>query len=78
MIPLPARDFDPSEAAVSWKILRGAGHDVVFATPHGERAACDPLMITGEGLDPWGLIPLLKKIRVMGLVLRANRDARTA
>jgi putative intracellular protease/amidase len=78
LIPLPARDFDPSEAAVSWKILRGAGHDVVFATPYGQRAACDPLMITGVGLDPWGWIPLLKKIRVMGLVLRANRDARTA
>jgi putative intracellular protease/amidase len=78
LILLPARDFDPTEAAVSWKILRGAGHDVVFATPRGERAACDPLMITGVGLDPWGWIPLLKKIRVIGLVLRANRDARAA
>ena len=78
LIPLPARDFDPTEAAVSWKILRDGGHDVVFATPDGTRAACDPLMISGEGLDPWGWIPLLKKIRVAGLVLRANRDARTA
>jgi putative intracellular protease/amidase len=78
LIPLPARDFDPTEAAVSWKVLRYAGHDVVFATPEGARAACDPLMISGEGLDPWGWIPLLKKIRVMGLVLRANRAARAA
>ncbi len=78
LIPLPARDFDPTEAAVSWKIFRDAGHDVTFATPDGARAACDPLMISGEGLDPWGWIPLLKKIRVMGLVLRADRAARTA
>lgn len=78
LIPLPSRDFDPTEAAVSWKILRGAGHEVAFATPHGERAACDPLMISGEGLDPWGWIPLLKKVRVAGSVLRANRDARRA
>jgi putative intracellular protease/amidase len=78
LIPLPARDFDPTEAAVSWTVLRDAGHDVVFATPVGARAACDAVMISGEGLDPWGWIPVVKKIRLMGLVLRANRTARTA
>jgi hypothetical protein len=25
LIPLPARDFDPSEAAVSWRVLVNAG-----------------------------------------------------
>jgi putative intracellular protease/amidase len=76
--PLPLRDFDPSEAAVSWSVLRDRGHDVVFATPDATVAACDDLMISGEGLDPWGLVPGLKKLRVFGLLLRANRDARTA
>jgi hypothetical protein len=35
LIPLPARDFDPSEAAVSWQVLSNAGHIVTFATPDG-------------------------------------------
>ncbi|HEY1393078.1 MAG TPA: type 1 glutamine amidotransferase domain-containing protein [Methylibium sp.] len=78
LIPLPRRDFDPTEAAVSWKILRDASHDISFATPDGRPAAADPLMLSGEGLDPWGRIPLLKKLRLVGLVLRANAGARAA
>jgi putative intracellular protease/amidase len=78
LIPLPARDFDPTEAAVSWKILREGGHDVVFATPSGARAAADPLMLTGEGLDVWGWIPVVKKLRALGSILRANAAAREA
>ena len=26
LIPLPERDFDPSEVAVSWAVLRAAAH----------------------------------------------------
>lgn len=78
LCPLPRRDFDPTEAAVSWKILREAGHQVIFATPDGQRAAADPLMISGEGLDAWGFIPLLKKLRFIGLMLRAAAPARRA
>ena len=37
LMPLPERDFDPTEAAVTWKVLRDAGHTVRFATPKGER-----------------------------------------
>ena len=35
LIPLPERDFDPSEAAISWRVLTDAGIDVKFATPDG-------------------------------------------
>lgn len=35
-------------------------------------------MLTGTGLDPWGCIPGLKHIKLVGLLLRANRDARRA
>jgi hypothetical protein len=35
LVLLPARDFDPSEAAVCWRVLVGAGHAVHFATPDG-------------------------------------------
>jgi len=78
LIPLPARDFDPSEAAVSWQVLSNAGHAVTFATPDGKPAAADDMMLTGEGLDLWGAIPLLRKLPLVGLLMRANRDARNA
>jgi putative intracellular protease/amidase len=78
LIPLPSRDFDPSEAAVSWKILSGAGYEVSFATPDGTVSRGDPLMLTGEGLDLWGFIPGLKKIKLLGLISRANAEARAA
>jgi putative intracellular protease/amidase len=78
LIPLPARDFDPSEAAVSWLVLKRRGHLVRFATPHGRPAAADDLMLTGQGLDPWGLIPGLRRLPLIGLLMRANRDARRA
>ncbi len=66
LMPLPAVDFDPSESAIPWQALRGAGHEVVFATPAAEPAACDERMISGRGLGPWKPI------------LRARRDARDA
>jgi putative intracellular protease/amidase len=35
-------------------------------------------MLTGRGLDPWGAIPLLRNLPLIGLLVRANRDARKA
>ena len=78
IMPLPARDFDPSEAALSWQRLVQDGHRVRFATPDGKPAAADPLMLSGEGLDFWGFIPLLKKFKLLGLMLRAKANARAA
>ena len=78
LIPLPARDFDPSEAAISWQVLSNAGHSVTFATPGGGPAAADEMMLSGERLDPWGAIPLLRKLPLIGLLMRANRNARNA
>ena len=78
VIPIPSHDFDPSEVAVSWRFLRERGHRVQFATPDGKPGAADPLMLSGEGLDPWGFIPGLRRLRLIGLALRANGDARRA
>src|SRR5258708_18164787 len=75
---LPAGVFDPSEGAVSWRVPANAGHEVSFATPEGGPAAADDMMLTGKGLDPWGTIPLLRNLRLVGLLMRANRDARQA
>ena len=78
LIPIPARDFDPTEVAVSWRVLTGRGHRVIFATPDGRPGAADELMLTGEGLDPWGWIPGLKKLPLIGAVLRADANGRAA
>lgn len=66
LIPIPARDFDPTEVAVPWKLLTTRGHRVAFATPDGRPGAADEIMLTGKGLP------------VVGGLLRANADARAA
>ncbi|HEX7824166.1 MAG TPA: type 1 glutamine amidotransferase domain-containing protein, partial [Mycobacterium sp.] len=78
LIPIPDIDFDPTEVAVSWKVLTGAGHTVVFSTQSGKRAVADDLMVTGRGLDVWSMIPGLDRVVVVGRILRANGDARAA
>jgi putative intracellular protease/amidase len=35
-------------------------------------------MVTGRGLDPWGAVPGLRRLTVVGRVLRANAAARAA
>jgi len=47
LVPLPDHDFDTTEVAVPWVLLREAGHEVVFATETGATPACDPLLLTG-------------------------------
>ena len=47
LVPLPDHDFDTTEVSVPWKLLSDAGHDIVFATENGNRAACDPRLLTG-------------------------------
>ena len=74
VIALPHRDFDPSEVAVTWRILVDEGYRVSFATPDGLPAAADPMMLTGEGLDLWSRVPLLRSMKFLGLLLRANAE----
>lgn len=66
LIPLPSRDFDPTETAVPWKILRSAGIQITFATPSGSLGICDQHMLRGLKLGP-----------LAGL-LSADRNARSA
>jgi putative intracellular protease/amidase len=48
LMPLPDHDFDVTEVAVPWRILRDGGHRVVFATERkGTRPAADPRLLTG-------------------------------
>lgn len=78
LVPLPSHDFDPTEIAVSWSVLTGRGHRVSFATPDGRPGEADPIMVSGRGLDPWSPLPLLGRLKLIGLLLRANADARRA
>jgi putative intracellular protease/amidase len=57
LFPLPDRDFDVTEVAVPWKLLREAGHEPVFATETGATPACDPLLITGVVFGKLGARP---------------------
>ena len=66
LIPLPSQGFDPTEAAVPWRILSTRGHDVTFATPDAACAKADPIMVTGKGLGP------------LKFVLRADVNGRAA
>lgn len=66
LVPLPAQDYDPSEAAIAWKLLTARGHAIRFATPEGCPAEADPRMLSGKGLGIWTA------------VLRADANAREA
>lgn len=76
VLPMASWDADPSEVAIPWRVLTDAGHAVTFATADGARSHADVLMLSGEGLDPWGLVPGLMRLAVVGRVLAARRDAR--
>jgi putative intracellular protease/amidase len=57
-MPLPDRDFDVTEVAVPWQILRDAGHQVVFATERaGTVPAADPRLLTGVLFGQLGAAP---------------------
>ncbi|MDO9263475.1 MAG: type 1 glutamine amidotransferase domain-containing protein [Desulfosalsimonadaceae bacterium] len=63
VIPLPSYGFDPTEAALPWKLLSENTMEIVFATPEGNKASADILMLTGGKLGVWKS------------VLRARQDA---
>ena len=61
LVPLPDRDFDVTEVAVPWRILRDAGHEVVFATERaGTVPAADPRLLTGVLFGQLGASPEAK------------------
>jgi putative intracellular protease/amidase len=60
LVPLPDTDFDPTEVAVPWRLLREAGHQVVFATELGAVPRCDPLLLSGVVFGKLGADPPAK------------------
>lgn len=78
LIPIPDRDFDPTEVAVSWRVLTDNGHRVIFATESGVPGVADDIMVTGRGLDIWSALPLVGSLSLVGLALRADKNGRDA
>ena len=58
LVPLPDHDFDVTEVSVPWKILRDAGHSVVFATESaGTKPEADPRLLSGVLFGKLGAEP---------------------
>ena len=58
LIPLPDRDFDTTEVAVPWRVLRDRGHEIVFATERGGNTPeTDQRLIDGVLLGRLGAEP---------------------
>ncbi|MDC9724058.1 MAG: type 1 glutamine amidotransferase domain-containing protein [Urechidicola sp.] len=53
LIPLPNYGFDPTEAAIPWRLLTNQNFEIVFATPNGKKATGDRIMLNGERLGIW-------------------------
>lgn len=66
LLSIPNQDFDPTEAAVPWKILTENGVEVIVATPQGGIAAADSVTLTGKGLG------------LLRMVLQADARGRAA
>jgi protease I len=78
LIPLPHFGFDPSEAAIPWKILSEKGASVVFAAPSGRKASADERMLTGNGLGIFKKILMARKDAVTAYKEMENCDAFSA
>lgn len=63
LIPIPSYGFDPTETAIPWKLMNEKNIKVVFATPNGQKAKADSIMLNGKNLGFWKFL------------LRARKDA---
>ncbi len=63
LIPIPSYGFDPTEVAIPWQMLSENGFQITFATPNGEKAKGDQIMLTGE------------KLGIFRVLLKARKDA---
>ena len=57
IIPLPDRDFDPTEVSIPWKHFVEAGLQVTFSTETGRRGQADPRLLTGVLFGQLGAKP---------------------
>lgn len=66
LIPLPDRDFDPTETATPWRVCTERGWKTTFATENGQIAEADPRLLMGFVRGPLGAGPMgLRNYRTM-------------
>lgn len=58
LIPLPDRDFDPTESATPWHVCVDRGWKATFATENGKVAEADPRLLMGFVRGPLGAGPM--------------------
>jgi putative intracellular protease/amidase len=76
LIVLPQANFDPTQVAVCWQLLRAAGLEVRFATAAGRPSCADPFLLDGRGLDLWSALPGVRYFKLLGLAMRARGEVR--
>lgn len=57
LIPIPDKDFDTTEVAITWKIFKENNMEVVFSTVEGAVGETDPLLLTGVIFGQLGAKP---------------------
>ncbi len=72
---LPVYGFDPTETAIPWQILKEKNAEIVFATPSGQIAQADRLMLTGDHLGIWSWLLKARKDAVDAYYAMINSDA---
>ena len=53
LIPIPSYGFDPTEVAIPWKQMCEKNIEIIFATPDGNKASADSIMLKGDNLGFW-------------------------
>ncbi len=78
LMPIPERDFDPSETSIPWKILTENSVQVVFATPSGIPGTADQRMLSGKGLGIWktALMARSDAVDTYNLMIKSDEFAR--
>jgi len=57
LIPIPDKDFDTTEVALTWKILKQNNIEITFATANGTIGETDPLLLIGVIFGQLGAKP---------------------
>ena len=75
LVPIPSYGFDPTEVAIPWKLISESGHKIIFATPNGNKATADRLMLLGKNLGIWKAVLRARQDAVDAYTLLSKNDS---
>jgi putative intracellular protease/amidase len=73
LIPIPATDFDPTEVALSWQVLRQAGHALYFTKP--DATICHAVLLAARSISKRSGVCVLHGRQTTALTWRLERAA---